>query len=130
LPEYNGELFFSKYLIEQREQKKQDPPHKVNDPCQCLFCAWNKLPLPYMLETIEDVNDSTMDGVNDMIDFGTYGDLDGDCIDDPWLTAELATCAFKAEELAPHTTLALFLEATPTPNTKTETLCHCYLVSQ
>jgi hypothetical protein len=44
----------------------------------------------------------------------------GDFIDNSWLT-ELVTCAFKAEELASHTTSALFLEATPTPNSHVKT---------
>jgi hypothetical protein len=90
-------------------------PHKVNNCCQCPFCAWNKLPLPYILEAVDDVNNAMMDDVNDVIDFGTDGDPDGDCINDSWLT-EPVTCASKAEELAPHITLALFLKATPTPN--------------
>jgi len=52
LPEDNGEVFFSEYLIQQRARNKMFPPHPRTSRCQCTQCAKNPFPLPHIQEAI------------------------------------------------------------------------------
>jgi hypothetical protein len=80
--------------------------------------------LPEAKAAVQAANDSCMfhqDATPNMYTKLTaFGDLDGDCIDDSWLT-EPAKCVSKADKLAPCMTLALFLQAAPTPNSPVKT---------
>jgi hypothetical protein len=44
----NGEVFFSEYLLQQRQRKKDFETHSTNSRCQCNLCANNAVPLPHI----------------------------------------------------------------------------------
>lgn len=44
----NGEVFFSEYLLQQRQRKKDFVKHATNSRCQCSICSKNAVPLPHI----------------------------------------------------------------------------------
>jgi hypothetical protein len=46
----NGEVFFSEYLLQQRQRKKDFAKHATNSRCQCNLCSNNDVPLPHISE--------------------------------------------------------------------------------
>jgi len=44
----NGEVFFSEYLLQQRQRKKDFAKHATNSRCQCSICSKNAVPLPHI----------------------------------------------------------------------------------
>jgi hypothetical protein len=46
----NGEVFFSEYLLQQRQRNKNVAKHATNSRCQCHLCAQNAVPLPHICD--------------------------------------------------------------------------------